>query len=312
MRGRLALLILGLALLAAAPPVATLLNQPFYIDLLRRVMIFAIVALSLNLILGYGGMVSFGHAAYLGIGGYAVAILAQYGIANGYLQLAVTIVASALVALVIGAVSIRTSGIYFIMITLAFTQMLYFLGISLDQFGGDDGMRLAARSDFGGLIDLADSTTFYYLVFVVMVLFLYVIHRIVNSRFGMVIRAAKSNEARTRAIGFSPYPYRLAAFVIAGAMCGVAGLLFVNHTAYLTPDFMHWTRSGEIMFMVILGGIGTTTGPVLGAFVLLLLEDMLSGWTEHWQIILGPFLILVVLFARRGLAGLLPGGAARD
>jgi branched-chain amino acid transport system permease protein len=312
MRARLALLIIGLALLAAAPPVATLLNQPFYIDLLRRVMIFAIAGLSLNLILGYGGMVSFGHAAYLGIGGYAVAILAQYGIVNGFLQLAVTIVASALVALVIGAVSIRTSGIYFIMITLAFTQMLYFLGISLDQFGGDDGMRLAARSDFGGLIDLGNSTTFYYVVFVVMVLFLYVIHRIVNSRFGMVIRAAKSNEARTRAIGFSPYPYRLAAFVIAGAMCGVAGLLFVNHTGYLTPDFMHWTRSGEIMFMVILGGIGTTTGPVLGAFVLLLLEDMLSGWTEHWQIILGPFLILVVLFARRGLAGLLPGGDARD
>jgi branched-chain amino acid transport system permease protein len=312
MRARLALLILGLALLAAVPLVATFFNQPFYIDLVRRVMIFAIAALSLNLILGYGGMVSFGHAAYLGIGGYAVAILTQYGIHNGFVQLAVTVVASALVALVIGAVSIRTSGIYFIMITLAFTQMLYFLGISLDQFGGDDGMRLAARSDFGGLIDLANSTTFYYLVFVVMVAFLYIIHRIVNSRFGMVIRAAKSNEARTRAIGFAPYPYRLAAFVIAGAMCGVAGLLFINHTAYLTPDFMHWTRSGEIMFMVILGGIGTTIGPVLGAFVLLLLEDMLSGWTEHWQIILGPFLILVVLFARRGLAGLLPGGDARD
>jgi branched-chain amino acid transport system permease protein len=312
MRARLALLILGLALLAAVPLVATFFNQPFYIDLVRRVMIFAIAALSLNLILGYGGMVSFGHAAYLGIGGYAVAILTQYGIHNGFVQLAVTVAASALVALVIGAVSIRTSGIYFIMITLAFTQMLYFLGISLDQFGGDDGMRLAARSDFGGLIDLANSTTFYYLVFVVMVAFLYIIHRIVNSRFGMVIRAAKSNEARTRAIGFAPYPYRLAAFVIAGAMCGVAGLLFINHTAYLTPDFMHWTRSGEIMFMVILGGIGTTIGPVLGAFVLLLLEDMLSGWTEHWQIILGPFLILVVLFARRGLAGLLPGGDARD
>jgi len=312
MRARLALLILGLALLAAVPLVATFFNQPFYIDLVRRVMIFAIAALSLNLILGYGGMVSFGHAAYLGIGGYAVAILAQYGIDNGFVQLAVTVVASAFVALVIGAVSIRTSGIYFIMITLAFTQMLYFLGISLDQFGGDDGLRLATRSDFGGLIDLANSTAFYYLVFVVMVVFLYLIHRIVNSRFGMVIRAAKSNEARTRAIGFSPYPYRLAAFVIAGAMCGVAGLLFVNHTAYLTPDFMHWTRSGEIMFMVILGGIGTTIGPVLGAFVLLLLEDMLSGWTEHWQIILGPFLILVVLFARRGLAGLLPGGDARD
>jgi len=305
MRSRSVLLIAGLATLAVAPLLAALLDQPFYIDLLRRVMIFAIAALSLNLILGYGGMVSFGHAAYLGIGGYAVAILSQQGIHNGFVQLAVAVGGSALVALVIGAVSIRTSGIYFIMITLAFTQMLYFLGISLEEYGGDDGMRLAARSDFAGLIDLGNATAFYYVVFAVMIAFLYLIHRIVNSRFGMVIRAAKSNEARTRAIGFSPYPYRLASFVIAGAMCGVAGVLFVNHTAYLTPDFMHWTRSGEILFMVILGGIGTTVGPVLGAFVLLLLEDALSGWTEHWQIILGPFLILVVLFARRGLAGLL-------
>lgn len=312
MRARLALRIIGLAALAAAPLLAALLDQPFYIDLLRRVMIFAIAALSLNLILGYGGMVSFGHAAYLGIGGYAVAILAQQGVHNGFVQLAFAVGGSALAALVIGAVSIRTSGIYFIMITLAFTQMLYFLGISLEQYGGDDGMRLAARSDFGGLIDLGDSTTFYYVVLAVMVAFLYLVHRIVNSRFGMVIRAAKSNQARTRAIGFSPYPYRLAAFVIAGAMCGVAGLLFVNHTAYLTPEFMHWTRSGEILFMVILGGMGTTVGPVLGAFALLVLEDVLSGWTEHWQIILGPLLILVVLFARRGLAGLLRAGEPHE
>jgi branched-chain amino acid transport system permease protein len=312
MRARPALLIVGLAALAATPLLASLFDQPFYIDLLRRVMIFAIAALSLNLILGYGGMVSFGHAAYLGVGGYAVAILAQQGIHNGFVQLAVAVGGSAFLALVIGAVSIRTSGVYFIMITLAFTQMLYFLGISLDAYGGDDGMRLAARSDFGGMIDLNDSTVFYYVVLAVMVAFLYAIHRIVNSRFGMVIRAAKSNEARTRAIGFSPYPYRLAAFVIAGAMCGVAGMLFVNHTAYLTPDFMHWTRSGEILFMVILGGIGTTVGPVLGAFVLLVLEDLLSGWTEHWQIILGPFLIVVVLFARRGLAGLLSGREPHD
>jgi len=315
MRARLILILVGLAALALAPPIASALHQPFYIDLLRRVMIFAIAALSLNLILGYGGMVSFGHAAYLGIGGYAVAILSFYGINNGFLQLAVAVGASALVALVIGAVSIRTSGIYFIMITLAFTQMLYFLGISLDEYGGDDGMRLATRSDFGGLIDLGDSTAFYYLVLAVMVLCLYLIHRIVNSRFGMVIRAAKSNEARTHAIGFSPYSYRLVAFVIAGAMCGVAGLLFVNHTAYLTPDFMHWTRSGEIMFMVILGGIGTSVGPVLGAFVLLVLEDVLSGMTgfvgQHWQLFIGIFLVLVVLFAKRGLAGLLPG-AQRD
>jgi len=316
MRARLVLLIAGFAFLALAPPLANLLEQPFYIDLLRRVMIFAIAALSLNLILGYGGMVSFGHAAYLGIGGYAVAILSFYGVNNGFIQLAVAIGGSVLVALVIGSVSIRTSGIFFIMITLAFTQMLYFLGISLDQYGGDDGMRLAVRSDFGGLIDLGNATAFYYLVLVVMVVFMYLIHRIVHSRFGMVIRAAKSNEARTRAIGFSPYLYRLAAFVIAGAMCGVAGLLLVNHTAYLTPDFMHWTRSGEIMFMVILGGIGTSVGPVLGALVLLLLEDSLSGMSgfvgQHWQLFIGIFLVLVVLFAKRGLAGLLPGAQRND
>jgi len=305
------MLIAGVAALAAVPLVANALDQPFYIDLLRRVMIFAIAAISLNLILGYGGMVSFGHAAYLGIGGYAVGILMHYGITNGFVQLAVAVGASALVALAIGAVSIRTSGIYFIMITLAFTQMLYFLGISLDEFGGDDGMRITARSDFGGLIDLGNSTAFYYLVLVVMLACLYLVHRIVGSRFGMVIRAAKSNDARTRAIGFSPYPYRLAAFVVAGAMCGVAGLLLVNHTAYLTPDFMHWTRSGEIMFMVILGGMGTEIGPLLGALVLLLLEDTLSGVRgfigQHWQLFIGTFLVLVVIFARRGLAGLLPG-----
>jgi len=301
-------LVLGLVLLAALPPVALALDEPFYIDLFRRIMIFAIAALSLNLILGYGGMVSFGHAAYLGIGGYSVGILAYYGIDNGFLQWGIAIGASALVALVIGAVSIRTSGIYFIMITLAFTQMLYFLGISVEEYGGDDGMSLLTRSQFGDWLDLSDANTFYYLVLAILVVFMYVIHRLVNSRFGMVVRAAKSNEVRTRAIGFSPYPYKLVAFVISGAMCGLAGALLVNHTAYLTPDFMHWTRSGEIMFMVILGGIGTTAGPLVGTVALLLLEDVLSAWTTRWQLFLGIFLVLVVLFAKRGLAGLLPGG----
>jgi branched-chain amino acid transport system permease protein len=297
-----------LAALAAVPPVAALLGQPFYLDLVRRIMIFAIAALSLNLILGYGGLVSFGHAAYLGIGAYAVGILAHHGIHDGFLQFAVAIGASAAIALVIGAVSIRTSGVYFIMITLAFTQMLFYLGISLEEYGGDDGMRLAARSQFAGLLDLRSPTPFYYFVLAILAACIYLVHRLVNSRFGMVIRAAKSNEARTRAIGFSPYPYRLAAFVIAGAMCGVAGALLVNQTAYLTPEFMNWTRSGEIMFMVILGGIATLVGPVLGAAALLLLEDLLAAWTVHWQIILGPILVLVVLLTRRGLAGLLPGG----
>jgi branched-chain amino acid transport system permease protein len=295
--------------LAALPPVASLLGQAFYIDLVRRIMIFAIAAISLNLILGYGGMVSFGHAAYLGVGGYAVAIFGFYGIDDGFLQWGTAIGASALVALAIGAVSIRTSGIYFIMITLAFTQMLYYLGISIEEYGGDDGIRIKTRSQFP-LIDLGDGLQFYYLVLVLMLGALYLTHRIVNSRFGMVLRAARSNEARSRAIGFSPYLYRLAAFVIAGAMGGLAGALLANHTNYLTPDIMHWTRSGEIMFMVILGGMGTSAGPVLGSFALLLLEDILANWRdprwigEHWQVILGPLLVLAVLFFRRGLAGL--------
>ena len=196
MRARLALLV-GLAALAAAPTLAALLNQPFYIDLLRRVMIFAIAALSLNLILGYGGMVSFGHAAYLGIGAYAVGVLAHHGVDNGWLQWGVAIGASALVAAAIGSISVRTSGIYFIMITLAFTQMLYYLGVSLAEYGGDDGMRLSVRSQFPGLIDLNDPTAFYYLVFAILVLFLYLTHRLVNSRFGLVLQAVRSNEART-------------------------------------------------------------------------------------------------------------------
>jgi branched-chain amino acid transport system permease protein len=307
MSARTLILACCVLLLLAVPPLATLLGQPYYIDLMRRVMVFAIAAVSLNLILGYGGLVSFGHAAYLGVGGYAVGILAFYGIHNGWLQWSVAIAASALVALVIGAISVRTRGIYFIMITLAFTQMLYYLAISVEEYGGDDGMRLKVKSQFSGLIDLDNPVAFYYLVLALLLAATYLVYRLVNSRFGLVLRAAKSNEARSRAIGFSPYPYQLVAFVISGAICGLAGALLANHTAYIAPAFMEWTRSGEIMFMVILGGMGTTPGPALGAFALLLLEDVLAGWTQHWQIILGPLLVLSVLFFRRGLAGLLPG-----
>jgi branched-chain amino acid transport system permease protein len=300
--------ILGLGLV---PPLAAALNEPFYVDLFRRMMIFAIAAVSLDLILGYGGMVSFGHAAYLGIGAYAVGIPAFHGVDSGLVQWGLAIAASAVAALVIGAISIRTSGVYFIMITLAFAQMLYYLGISLETYGGDNGMRLARRSALGPL-DLTDAATFYYVVLAILVLCLVAGGRLVDSRFGMVIRAARSNEPRARAIGFAPFRYKLAAFVIAGAMAGLAGALLANQTEYLTPDFMHWTRSGEIMFMVILGGMGTLVGPLIGAIVLLLLEDVLSALTVHWQIVLGPILIAVVLFARRGLFGLLAGADARD
>jgi len=295
---------LGAAIiLALLPPFLLAIGQPFYLDLARRILILAIAAVSLNLILGYGGLVSFGHAAYLGIGAYAVGILGFYGVGNGWLHILAAVVASALVAAAIGAVSIRTSGIYFIMITLAFTQMLYYLGISVAEFGGDDGMRLKTRSLFP-LVDLNDPVAFYYVALALVILSIFVTHRIVHSRFGMVLRAAKSNESRSRAIGFSPYPYRLAAFVISGAMCGLSGALYANHTNYITPNLMSWQQSGDLMFMVILGGMATASGPVLGAFALLLVEDLLSGWTQHWQVILGPLLILSVIFFRRGLAGI--------
>ena len=304
MRTRLILWGVATLLLAALPPLVMALGQPYYVDLVRRILILAIAAISLNLILGYGGLVSFGHAAYLGIGAYAVGILGFHGIANGWIHLLVAIGASALVAAAIGAVSIRASGIYFIMITLAFTQMLYYLGISLDVYGGDDGMRLRSQSQFAGLVDLRDPVAFYYVALGVMLLFVFLTYRIVNSRFGMALRAAKSNESRSRAIGFSPYPYRLAAFIIAGAMCGVAGALYANHTGYITPGLMDWHQSGEMMFMVILGGMASAAGPVLGTFALLLIEELLKGWTEHWQVILGPLLVVSVIFFRRGLAGI--------
>jgi branched-chain amino acid transport system permease protein len=296
--------IVFVALLVALPPLATALGETYYIDLVRRVLILSIAAISLNLILGYGGLVSFGHAAYLGVGAYSVGIMAFYGTASGWLQWPLAVAASALVALAIGAVSIRTSGIYFIMITLAFTQMLYYLGISLAEFGGDDGMRLKARSQFSGLVDLGDPVAFYYLVLALMLLAVFITYKIVNSRFGMVLRATKSNDPRTRAIGFSPYPYRLAAFVIAGAMCGLAGALYANHTNYITPGLMSWQQSGDLMFMVILGGMASTAGPVIGTFALLLVEEVLKGWTEYWQVVLGPLLVLSVIFFKRGLAGM--------
>jgi branched-chain amino acid transport system permease protein len=209
---------------------------------------------------------------------------------------------------VIGAVSLRTSGVSFIMITLAFAQMLYYLGISITAWGADDGMRLARRSQFGAVLDLANPYVFYYVVFGLLVALLWLGHRLIHARFGTVVRAARSNEARMQAIGFSTFRYKLVAFAIAGAVCGLAGALLANQTEYLTPSYMHWTRSGDIMVMVILGGMGTLFGPVLGAVALLLLEDFLSAWTVHWQVVLGPLLVLVVLYGRGGLYGLLPGG----
>jgi len=303
--GRAIVAVFCLAALAAVPAIAAAADAPFYVELFARVMIFAIAALSLDFILGYGGMVSFGHSAFLGIGCYAVGILSFHGIFDGYVHVAAAMVASAAAALVIGYVSLRTRGVHFIMITLAFGQMVYFLAESLNQYGGDDGLNIRRPSDFGAALDLADPVHLYYLIFAVLLLCLWAGGRVVRSRFGMVLQGARSNERRMAALGFPVFRYKLAAFVLAGTVCGVAGALFANLTLFASPAIMHWTRSGEIMVMVILGGIGTLFGPVLGAAAYLLLESGLSRATEHWQAVLGPLLLLVVLFSKTGLFGMM-------
>ena len=298
-------IVVAFALLAVIPAFAEWTDVPFYNDLGRRLMILAIAALSLNLIMGYGGMISFGHAAYIGIGAYTVGICAEHDVTSGFVQWPLALAASALIALVFGVISLRTRGVYFIMITLALAQMMYFLGVSLDRYGGDDGLPLTEASNFGEVIDISDDTSLYYLIFVLLALCLWLSHRLVNSRFGMVIQGARSNEARMEAIGFPTFRYRLTAFVIAGTIAGLAGALLANHTDFVNPDMMHWTRSGDLIIMVLLGGMGSLAGPIVGALVFLLLEEFLSGVTEYWQLIFGPILILVVLYARGGLLGFL-------
>jgi branched-chain amino acid transport system permease protein len=295
-------------LLAAVPLYAAALDKPFALELFTRVMVFAIAACSLDLILGYGGLVSFGHAAYLGIGAYAVGILSFYGVHNGIVHLAASVAICSLIALCIGAVSLRTTGIAFVMITLAFAQMLFFLAISVNVFGGDDGLSIAGHSEFGGLIDLDSATQLFYLVLAVLLLFFWFNSLLVASRFGMVLRGAKSNPRRMIALGFPIRRYQLTAFVISAAMCGVAGALLANQLLFVSPAIMHWSRSGEIMIMVILGGVGSLFGPLLGAAAYLILEHELSALTSHWLLILGPLMILTVLFAKRGIVGLLRGG----
>jgi branched-chain amino acid transport system permease protein len=301
------LLLVGFAALPVLIP-----DQPFYLNLARRIMILAIAALSLNLIMGYGGLISMGHAAYIALGGYTVGILAHHDVTSAWIQWPLALAVSAAVALVFGLISLRTRGVYFIMITLALAQMLYYLGVSLEVYGGDDGMPILFRSELGGLIDLADDGSFYYLVYGLLLACLGLMHRIVNSRFGMVIQGARSNEARMEALGFPTLRYRLAAFVIAGVMAGLAGALLANHTDFISPEMGYWTRSAELLVMALLGGMGSLAGPVVGATALLFLEELLSAFTEYWALFLGPILVLVVLFARNGLLGLLSPRGGRD
>jgi branched-chain amino acid transport system permease protein len=300
--------VVGIALLFALlllPFYVELTGSRFLLTLFTRIVILSIAAVSLNLILGYGGMMSFGHAAYLGIGGYAVGILAYEGITSGFVQWPIALMVSAGFAFVIGALSLRTRGVYFIMITLAFAQMAYYIVAGLARYGGDDGLTIEKRSQFLTPIDLSNKVQFYYICVAVLCASLYLVWRIVNSRFGLAIQGARSNDTRMRAIGFPTYRYRLTCFVIAGTLCGLAGALLANHTDFVSPAMMYWTRSGDLIIMVVLGGMGSIFGPVFGAVVLLVLEEVLSGITEYWQIIVGPLLLFVVLFARGGINGLL-------
>jgi branched-chain amino acid transport system permease protein len=302
-----AILVIVLALI---PLYARLSGDSFVLTLFTRVLILALAAASLNLIMGYGGMVSFGHAAYLGIGGYAVGILAKEGLTSGLVQWPVAVAAAALYALVVGALSLRTRGVYFIMITLAFAQMIYFVAIGLDRYGGDDGLTIYRRSQFGSMLDLNNKTLFYYLCLALLLAGTYLISRLVNSRFGLVIRGARSNNRRMRAIGFPTFRYQLVCFVIAGALCGLAGALLANHTNFISPAMMHWTRSGDLIVMVVLGGLGSLLGPLIGTATFLLLEDALSRVTSYPDLILGPVLLLVAIYVHGGIAGLI-GGRAR-
>ena len=322
LRRRRALVLVLVAVLVVLPLLAVVLGEPFYVRLATRIVIFALAAVSLDLILGYAGMVSFGHAAFVGVGAYVVgAMFAGASAAGGGFGTAgnpalvvwpLAALVSAVAAVAIGAICLRTAGIGFIMITLAFAQMLFYLFTSLRTYGGADGIALWNRSTLPGPLDLDDNLVFYYVCLALLLALLYAGTRLIDSRFGRVLRGCRDNERRMRALGFPTFRYKLVAFAIAGGVAGLAGALLADATLFVGPAYLHWSRSGELIVMVVLGGMGTLFGPVLGAAALLLLEEFLAEWTEHWQILLGPILLAVVLFARQGIYGLLigaPGGA---
>jgi branched-chain amino acid transport system permease protein len=298
---RMALGLFGaIALLPIAGP---LLGGSYPLHIGERILILALAAISLELLIGVGGLVSFGHAAFLGIGAYAAGIAASHGYGTLSVALPAALAISAAFALLTGAIAVRTHGVYFIMISLAFGQMAFFVATSLAPYGGDDGLGFPGRTLVFGSPILKTEAVFFYFTLAAAIAAYVLVRRLIGSRFGRVLRGLTGSEARMEAIGFAPYPYRLTAYVIAGTLCGCAGFLLGNHAEFVSPAYMHWTRSGELIVMVLLGGTGTVYGPLLGAFAFVLLEETLAGYTEHWKAILGPILVLVVLFARGGLAG---------
>jgi len=304
-----ALLLVALAML---PLVTQAFDQRYLLSIGTRIVIWAIAAVSLNMILGYGGLVSFGHAVFFGIGGYAVGIMGHHGVSSGWVQWPVALLAATGWAALVGALSLRTRGLYFIMITLAFAQLVYYIGGGLEAYGADDGLNIS-RSRFPGVIDLRDKASFYWLCLALFCATLWFCSRFANSRFGLVIRGARSNELRMQALGFPVFRYRLAAFTLSGAFGGLAGILLANEGAYVSPAMMSWVKSGDLIVIVVLGGMGTLFGPLYGTIAFFVLEEALpplldlarKGWGEYWQIVFGPLLVLIALYARGGIDSLL-------
>ncbi|KFC64122.1 Branched-chain amino acid transport system permease [Bosea sp. LC85] len=300
--------VLALVLFAALAlvPVAVSLGVPaHWLSLVTRAMIFAIAALSLDLILGVGGLVSFGHAAFIGIGAYVTGIMITEGRTETLLILPVLFVICALFAAITGAVSLRTRGVAFIMITLAFGQMVFFLAQALSAYGGDDGLTLHAHSTIAGFDIAASRTGFFYIVLGALVGCYGLVRIIVASRFGRVLRAARENATRVTVTGYDVGRVRLIAYVISGMIAGLSGFFLANQTEFVSPAFMSWQRSGELIFMVVLGGVGSLHGAIIGALAFLFAEDVLAGITEHWKAIFGPLIVLFVLFTRGGIVGIL-------
>lgn len=293
-------------LLLLAPLSTRLVGNDYPLIVLTRIVILAMAAVSLDLILGYGGMVSLGHAAFFGIGAYAIGIMTAEDVTSGFLQWPLAILAAALAALVIGALSLRTRGVYFILVTLAFAQMVYFVSVGLDAYGGEDGLVIPTRSRFGS-VNLSNRTSFYFVCVALLIATIALVAHLARTRFGLVLRGAAMNERRMRALGFPVYRYRLAAFVTAGALCGLAGILAANHSEFVSPSIMNWGRSADLIIMVVLGGMGSAIGPLLGAMVFMLAEETLSHVTTYWQLIFGPLILMFVRFAGSGLVGLFPG-----
>jgi branched-chain amino acid transport system permease protein len=293
----------AVAVLALLPLAALAIGQAFYVVFATRVLIYALIATSLNLLIGYGGMVSFGHAAFVGAGAYTVAVLMLAGIASAWLLWPASLLAGALLALAIGAVSLRTRGVGFIMITLALAQMTYYLVLSLRVLGSDDGLTLSARPSLG-FVDLGRDATFYYVALAVLLATLAAMRALLNAPLGRALQGIRDNETRMEAIGFPTYRLKLLVFVIAGAAAGLGGGLLASLNGLVGPNLLHWTESGLLMIMVILGGSGRLLGGMVGAAVLLCAEEAIAEHTIHWPLGIGVMLLVVVLFAPEGLAGL--------